>query len=266
MFTQRWGGKRDHGYSLTEFNAIKKKSDEGVAEFIRRFNKLYNSLLVEIKPPRAGAKITFLGAFESNFGFMLRERRSPTLGQIQTYALEIEENMVATGETLDAQPIQDKGKAKVESSQDQTLEDMNNLIRNLSNKLIKLELESKNSQRHVQKNRNFNPQYRREPLQILQRERKDQDRIQAPLYIEEYPNGVLEHSGDHEDHIFTLYVVDDNELGVEGGEYSETDVIYDDIEIDECWKQFSDFMQVELHKKYDLISRKRSRSEEDEGE
>ena len=65
VFIQRWGEKRDHGYSLTEFNAIKKKSDETMAEFVRRFNKLYNSLPAEIKPPPAGAKITFVGAFES---------------------------------------------------------------------------------------------------------------------------------------------------------------------------------------------------------
>jgi len=38
LFTQRWG-KRDHEYSLTEFNAIKKKSDETIVEFVRRFNK-----------------------------------------------------------------------------------------------------------------------------------------------------------------------------------------------------------------------------------
>jgi len=63
-----------------------------------------------------------------------------------------------------------------------------------------------------------------------------------------------------------LYAVDEDEIGVEGGEYSEIDVIYDDNEIDECWKRFSDFMQAELHKKYDLSSRKRSRSQEDEGE
>lgn len=86
------------------------------------------------------------------------------------------------------------------------------------------------------------------------------------MYIEADPDGVLEHSKDHDDHIFTLYAVDEDELGVEGGEYSETDVIYDHNEIDECWKQFSDFMHAELHKKYDLRSRKRSRSQEDEGE
>jgi len=57
---------------------------------------------MEIKPPPAGAKINFAGSFESNFGFTLRERRSPNLDHIQTDALEIEENLVATSKTPDA--------------------------------------------------------------------------------------------------------------------------------------------------------------------
>ena len=93
---------------------------------------------------------------------------------------------------------------------------MSNVIKTLSNKLIKLELENKNSQRQVQCNKNFNPQYRRQPLQILQKERKDQDQIQAPLYIEAYPGEVLEHPRYHEDQISTLYAVDEDELSVEG--------------------------------------------------
>ena len=102
---------------------------------------------------------------------------------------------------------------------------MNNVIRNLSNKLIKLELESNNSQRQVQQNRNFNPQYRRQPLQILQRERKDQDQIQASLYIEADPGEVLEHPRDHEDQISTLYAIDEDGLGVEGEEYEYAETI-----------------------------------------
>lgn len=80
----------------------------------------------------------------------MRERRSTTLNQIQTDALEIEGNLVAVGKAPETQPTQDKGKAKVESAQSQTLEDMNNVIKNLSNKLIKLELESENSHSQAQ--------------------------------------------------------------------------------------------------------------------
>jgi len=53
--------------------------------------------------------------------------------------------MVAVGKALETKPTQDKGKAKEETSQNQTLEDMNKVIKNLSSKLIKLELEKKNS-------------------------------------------------------------------------------------------------------------------------
>lgn len=75
--------------------------------------------------------------------------------------------------------MQEKGKAKEKSSQDQRLEDMTKVIKNLSNKLVKMELENKNSQRQVKQNQNrgLNPQFRKQPLQILQRERKDQDQV-----------------------------------------------------------------------------------------
>jgi len=52
---------------------------------------------VEIKPPPNGAKVTFAGAIELDFGFTLRERRSSTLDQIQTDALEIVANLVVAG-------------------------------------------------------------------------------------------------------------------------------------------------------------------------
>jgi len=38
-FTQNSGEKRDHEYIVIEFNAIKKKLDEDISEFTKRFNK-----------------------------------------------------------------------------------------------------------------------------------------------------------------------------------------------------------------------------------
>ena len=66
-FIERWGEKRDHGYSLTEFNVIKKKSHENMNDFVKRFNKMYNSLPAEMKPPPIGARVFFAGAFEPEF-------------------------------------------------------------------------------------------------------------------------------------------------------------------------------------------------------
>ena len=86
-FTQRWGEKRDHGYSLTKFNAIKIRPNESIFEFVKRFNKLYNSLPIEMKPPHIGEKVFFDGDFEVNFSFQLREIISHNLEKIETNAL-----------------------------------------------------------------------------------------------------------------------------------------------------------------------------------
>ena len=79
LFLRKWGEKKDHGMCLTEFNTLKKKHKEGVAEFIKIFNKLYLSLPPEMKPHEAAAKIIFIAAFDSDFGFSLRERKPATL-------------------------------------------------------------------------------------------------------------------------------------------------------------------------------------------
>ena len=98
----------------------------------------------------------------------MRERRAPTLKEIQTDTLEIEANMTAARKAKGKHPVQEKGKAKEESSQNLRIEDMEKVIKNMTNKLAKMELENKNSQRQVQQNRGgFNPQFRRHPLQNI---------------------------------------------------------------------------------------------------
>lgn len=108
-FTKNSGEKRDHEYVLTEFNAIKKKPEEDISRFIKRFNKQYNNLPIEIKPPQVVARVIFLGAFESEFGFTLRERKSRTLDQLQVDALEVEENFTLAGKSRGKnEPIEKK--------------------------------------------------------------------------------------------------------------------------------------------------------------
>lgn len=67
---------------------MKKKHDEDILDFTKRFSKQYKNLPIEIKHPWATSQVVFTGAFESKFGFTLRERKSHTLEQIQIYALE----------------------------------------------------------------------------------------------------------------------------------------------------------------------------------
>ena len=65
---------------------------------------------------------------------------------------------------------------------------------------------------------------------------REKTKIRFKHHLEADPDEVPEHSKDHDDHIFTLYAGDEDELRVEGQEYTETYAIYDENEIDEYWK------------------------------
>jgi len=99
--------------------------------------------------------VGFARAFETDFGFTLRERKSHSLDWIQIDALEVEANFTSNGKWRGRTDHGDRRRGKEEASsinqgketQEQKLEEMNKLIRNLSNKLVKLELENKNPSR-----------------------------------------------------------------------------------------------------------------------
>jgi hypothetical protein len=95
FFIKQQGERRDHVYYLTEFRALRKKNSESVLKVMQRFNKLYNKILVEVKPSQPTTKVTFAGAFDPNFTLLLRERRSTNLTKMQDDSLENESNMMA---------------------------------------------------------------------------------------------------------------------------------------------------------------------------
>lgn len=173
-FTQKWGENRNHEYVLTEFNSIRKKLEEDILEFIKRFNKKYNNLPSEIKPPQATTRVVFVGVFESNFGFTIRERKSHTLDQLQVDALEVEANFTSAGNSRgkDEPTEKERGKKETSSSSkakeylDLKWEEMDKLIKSLSHKVVKLELENKSLPKSNAQgnNRGYNPQYIRPPL------------------------------------------------------------------------------------------------------
>ena len=50
LFMKQWGDTKDHTYYITEFGALRRKKDEAIADFLKRFNKMYGRILAEIKP------------------------------------------------------------------------------------------------------------------------------------------------------------------------------------------------------------------------
>ena len=57
----------------------------------------YYSIPEDIKPSPAAAKLHYAGAFDNDFAFSLRERKSATLAAMFTDSLEVEANMMASG-------------------------------------------------------------------------------------------------------------------------------------------------------------------------
>jgi hypothetical protein len=168
-FIRQWGERKDYLYYLTEFGAHRKKNSESVLKFTQRFNKLYNKIPIKVKPSQPAMKVTFAGDFDPNFALLLRERRSVDLTKMQDDALEIKSNMMASG----------KLKAKMEARNKETrryreqgissgsgrssgdkMDDIARIIKELSNKILKMELEQTKNDHFHRKDfrRNPNPQ------------------------------------------------------------------------------------------------------------
>jgi hypothetical protein len=82
IFLRRWGDKNDFMYYITEFGSLKIKEGESISDFSKRFNKIYNKILAEIKPIEASSKITYASAFDPDLCLLLRERRATSLAHM----------------------------------------------------------------------------------------------------------------------------------------------------------------------------------------
>lgn len=180
-------------YFLTEFEELKRNFGEPVSDFIKRFNKLYHKMPPDCKPPVAATKSRFSKAFEDDFVVMLREGTSRTLEDMQTNAIEVEANS-ATSATL--KDKEEKAQRKLKSSQEAYTSsttktedskiDERTSLRNISNRISKIETQPRTVQQTVTRPQNQNQgQYKRNPpLQILQRPSNNQQ-VPTPLPIDE---------------------------------------------------------------------------------
>ena len=118
---------------------------------------MYGRIPAEIKPSETSAKLTYANAFDHEFSLLLRERRPVTLLNMQESALEVDSNILASNRLKgnSAQQLYDrKGKKKAlvvstSHSAEGKIDEMEKLVKILTAKLNKLELE-KNSNKPVQ--------------------------------------------------------------------------------------------------------------------
>jgi hypothetical protein len=97
VFLRYWGERKSYEY-LSEFYAMKRKKDETVTRFNRRFHSFYLSMPKDIQPSEVVAML-FYNSSSSHLAFYLRERKPLTLQRMFIDAEEIEEQSLGLWKT-----------------------------------------------------------------------------------------------------------------------------------------------------------------------
>jgi hypothetical protein len=107
---------------------------------------MYKKIPDEIKPTETMEKITYASAFDNDLCLLLRERRSPSLFQMQDVAIEVESNIIAS-DKLKVKSDRDRRKNRVEASTSDSpvvhsqVDELTKLVKSLSIEIEKLKLE-----------------------------------------------------------------------------------------------------------------------------
>ena len=136
---------------------------------------------------------------------MLRERVSNTLEDMQTNTIEVEANRSASSKLkAKTEKEERKLKSRIDDSsssksklEDHKIDEITSLIRNLSNRISKIESQPRTTQQTVVKPQ-AQTQFQRAPqMHILQRSSSNQN-IQPPLLIDDqHPQDVIMHKSVH---------------------------------------------------------------------
>ena len=88
VFLEKWEEKKNLVQMLTSYNQLRRGNDESIKNNNSRFNTIYNSLLEDCKPLEGMEKLHYAKAFDDDFALFLRERRSATLVDMMSDAIE----------------------------------------------------------------------------------------------------------------------------------------------------------------------------------
>ena len=79
---------------IEEYNQLKRLPGETVKQFSARFNQVYYSMPVDIRPSPRSALLHYPGAFDPEMEFQLRERDIATLHEMQNSAVSVEAHLL----------------------------------------------------------------------------------------------------------------------------------------------------------------------------
>jgi hypothetical protein len=117
VFLDQWVIKRNPFLILEEYNHLKRQPGETVQQFSARFNQVYNSMPVDIRPPPGLALLHYPDAFDPEMAFQLRERNTTTLKEMQDSAISVEAHLLIKRSKLEAEDRKNKEKEHLTSSE-----------------------------------------------------------------------------------------------------------------------------------------------------
>jgi hypothetical protein len=216
VFLRQYGDKKDFMYYIIELGSLKRKEGESISDSSKIFNKMYNKIPAEIKPIEAFAKITYAIAFDPNFCLLLRERRDASLAHMQYASLQVESNILGFYRLMN-KVDRDRVRGRVEASTSSSsalppqMDEVTKLLKSLSDRMERLELEGKQTYRNPQNVDNrgkFRRSNRNDP-RIIQREPRnryrDDQKIQTPLHN----NLFMDDGGEEEDLDLEIHCLED---------------------------------------------------------
>ena len=139
---------------------MKRNPAETVQDFSTRFLKIYNAILDHVKSPPGAAQLQYVAAFDGDFAYSLRERRSASLTDMMNDAIEIEVNMMESGKIKNKDVYKRKNKEDISSPSSYDSK-FNSVMRTMEKLVDKLSLENKQVLVQQQDTQIRNPNFRR---------------------------------------------------------------------------------------------------------
>jgi hypothetical protein len=177
---------------------------------------MYKRILAEVKPTEISSKMTYANTFHPDFCLLLRERRATSLAHMQDASLEVEAHMqdavlevesnILAADKLRGKDDRDKGKGRSKTltyssfvSPPQT-DETTKLLKSLSTRMKKIELEGKQNYRNPQ-NVDNRGNYRRpnNTPQIIQRDQRSRDKDDQKIHTPLQNNIVVDEEEGDED-------------------------------------------------------------------
>jgi hypothetical protein len=262
-FLDRWEVKNNPLQILSEYESIKRNQGETVQDYCTHFNNLYNTILAEIKPPQGLALIKFPDGFDADMSYQLRGRNSTTLEDMHKSAISVEANLL---EKRARQRSERRVTIKEEPSTSTSDSKLDSLAREMERMMERLTVSDRNPPRdnppapQVQ-----NPNFRRNPPQIRQRDPREQreqrgpdQQIRPPLQ-ENYADEGEEVIEELEDTHINLMGIHDNKaifLTQEEHELFLLNQIKVSEEAEDAEQQAFENSILEVHRQYNLRSKK----------